>query len=338
LRAAIGCAFALAACTSSSSSSPSPSGKPPGDPAKKPPAAKTQTGPTAGATGAPHTEYRGEWGDRALTARIEPRGSGVSYALTASGPGCDGRVQGVAAEKQGDLESRDDEAGTAHFVHEYDHETDACSVSISIDREDRSLAWVQAWDCPALAACAIDPDRPLTRVNAASAPSPTSFTNPAFQSFAAKFPPLALPATLPLDPAVGVAIEQRPVERSLYQTYVCGTGFFDCLARERGNVFYRGFRLDLSPQAIALLYRGVGKRDDQLVLMTYDGAGKPKAGLIVAGELDDRAYGFDAEIAADSGVVKITRSRYVPAGDEKEYVKQQTFRVTAAGDIEELVE
>ena len=63
-------------------------------------------------------------------------------------PKCQLRLSGTAKEKGGDLETREDEQGEMIAVAEYVHESKDCWVSISLEMDKRSMAWVSTADCP----------------------------------------------------------------------------------------------------------------------------------------------------------------------------------------------
>lgn len=173
----------------------------------------------------------------------------------------------------------------------------------------------------------------------AVAPKPEApafaFTNAEFEAHAARFQPVTLPQAFPLPDAVVQEIKKRPVADEARDRYLCNTGFFDCSIAEKRNEFFCGARFQISPQAIGLVYYGIGDHELQFVLMTYDTAGKPVAGIILAGEFGDVEWGFSAEISVDK---VIQRTRYVwVEGTEKEYVKDQWFRLNPAGGIEETI-
>jgi hypothetical protein len=81
--------------------------------------------------------------------RVDTKDGAIRFALTHKTPGgaCDLSIEGDAREKEGDMESRDDDGGESHFVAEYVYESPDCGVSVSIDMETRKMAWVSAWDC-----------------------------------------------------------------------------------------------------------------------------------------------------------------------------------------------
>lgn len=156
-----------------------------------------------------------------------------------------------------------------------------------------------------------------------------------FAAFVSQFPAIALPQSLPLADDKIQAMKKRAVQERHRDAYLCGTGFFDCKLAEQRSEFFHGYRFDISRQAVGLLYHGIGDMEVQLVLMTYDTRGKPVAGLIVAGEFGDLEWGFDGAIKGDR---TIERNRYVwIGGEEKEYVKDRSYRITETGAIEETI-
>lgn len=66
----------------------------------------------------------------------------------AADPKCQLRLSGTAKEKGGDLETREDEQGEMIAVAEYLHESKDCWVTISLEMDRRSMAWVSTADCP----------------------------------------------------------------------------------------------------------------------------------------------------------------------------------------------
>lgn len=96
-------------------------------------------------------QYKGEERGAPLTLTVIPDEQVISFELTVAGSdaACRFTVAGEATSpEQGDLESREDEEGAAHFVAEYRHQGEDCGASISIDLDTRSMAWVSVYDCP----------------------------------------------------------------------------------------------------------------------------------------------------------------------------------------------
>lgn len=62
---------------------------------------------------------------------------------------CENEFMGKAILKEGDMESRETPEGEAVFVDQYDYEGEDCGISILLDMEDQSRAWVEYWDCEA---------------------------------------------------------------------------------------------------------------------------------------------------------------------------------------------
>lgn len=107
--------------------------------------------PSAAIAGKPDAvRYTGDRQGTPLTLAVVPGEGAISFELSAAPPdaACRFRLAGEATEKQGDLESRYDGEGNAHFVAEYLHESEDCGASISIDLDTRSMAWVSVYDCP----------------------------------------------------------------------------------------------------------------------------------------------------------------------------------------------
>ena len=63
---------------------------------------------------------------------------------------CQLRLSGTAKEKGGDMETREDEQGEMIAVAEYVSESKDCWVSISLEMDKRSMAWVSTADCPSV--------------------------------------------------------------------------------------------------------------------------------------------------------------------------------------------
>lgn len=169
---------------------------------------------------------------------------------------------------------------------------------------------------------------------AMSRPPLMQFKNAEFAAYVAEFPPLTLPVELPLPDQAIAEIEKRPMPLSAHDKYLCGSRYFECKSGKERGAFHHAYRLDISTQAIGLLYHGVSDTEVELVLMTYDASGTIVSGLIVAGDFKDE-YGFDGEIQADRSIV---RNHYVWVdGREKEYVKDRKFRITESGGIEETI-
>jgi hypothetical protein len=79
-------------------------------------------------------------------------------------PKCRLRLSGTAKEKGGDLETREDEQGEMIAVSEYLHESKDCWVSISLEMDKRSMAWVSTADCPSVPeSCWLDTFGPLRK-------------------------------------------------------------------------------------------------------------------------------------------------------------------------------
>jgi hypothetical protein len=160
------------------------------------------------------------------------------------------------------------------------------------------------------------------------------FSDAEFAAYVDGFPPLALPVELPLSYEAAAGIEKRPMPPSAHDRYLCGSRYFECKSGQERGTFHHAYRIDISAQAIGLLYQGVSETDVQLVLMTYDASGTIVNGLIVAGDFKGE-YGFDGELQADRSIV---RNHYVWVdGKEKEYVKDRKFRITESGGIEETI-
>lgn len=178
-------------------------------------------------------------------------------------------------------------------------------------------------------------DAPAARGGAKTAKGLFSAPNSSFETYLKGFTQGALPSKMPLPEVDIQAAKKRPMAREHYDRYLCGTGFFDCKLDEQRNEFFYGQRVDVSRDAVALLYYGIGDTDVQWVLMTYDRQGKPLAGMILAGDFGDMEWGFDGEVRADW---TIARNRYVWVdGKEKEYVKDRSYQVTSSGLIEERI-
>lgn len=129
-------------------------------PAEKAPEQPAAKEPAAAAPAAAGLTYERSEGGVTTTLRVDKKGSELSFTITSKA--CDATITGVAKEKEGDAESRDDDKGEAHFVSEYVYEGDGCGASVSINA-DQSLAWVSAWDCKLMKAGCELTSGPLTR-------------------------------------------------------------------------------------------------------------------------------------------------------------------------------
>lgn len=128
-----------------------PTAAPPAEPAAAPPA-EPAAAPPAEPTAAPAVK-----GDRYTVAKD---GTEVTLGVTGNkgeiafelvtqtaDPKCKLSVSGTAKEKGGDVETREDEHGEMIAVAEYVYEAKDCWVSISLESDRRSLAWVSTADC-----------------------------------------------------------------------------------------------------------------------------------------------------------------------------------------------
>jgi hypothetical protein len=128
--------------------------------------------PAAAAPGAPAAPAAAIKGDRytldrdgtQVTLGITGNTGEIAFELVTqpSDPKCQLRLSGTAKEKGGDMETREDEQGEMIAVAEYLHESKDCWVSISLEMDERSMAWVSTADCPSVPeSCWLDTFGPL---------------------------------------------------------------------------------------------------------------------------------------------------------------------------------
>lgn len=130
---------------------------------------------------------------------------------------------------------------------------------------------------------------------------------------------LELPVALPQTGYRGMVI--NPADA---MELVCGRGFYDC---EEGVLYQVAGRVEVSPTVGTLFFEGMSA-SKPMVMMNYTAAGKAVSGRVVGGQLG--RFGYSGTLGKDLHLVV---SQFVGAGADKEYVKQETQRITASGEL-----
>lgn len=159
---AAGLCAALLSCSKSEPQKKQAPSAPPVARAPEEPQAAPPATPAAASAGG--TAYERSQDGTTTTVRVDRKDGAIHFALASQTPGgtCDLTIEGDAKEKEGDMESRDDDKGQSHFVAEYVYESADCGVSVSIDMDTRKMAWVSVWDCKAMKEGCELPSGPLS--------------------------------------------------------------------------------------------------------------------------------------------------------------------------------
>jgi hypothetical protein len=283
--------------------------------------------------------YVRERGDRRVALFADPQGEDrLRFAIRIREGGCSIAYSGVATARSGDMESRDDDAGHAHFVTLYTLEQPACGVSIAIDIESRALAWVDSWECAEIERdCSLASTGPLTRAAEPRADAGAQ----SFAALLAGMNPLpSPPLSFPPDDAGIAAIHERAVPARHVRARVCVSEHVACATDKPLPRVFHAYRHDLSDELVAVVYLvhgpPTGSPTAMFLLATYRRAGGDPEyvdSMILAGDMGE--YGYDGEITAARAVA---RNRFVWVdGEDKEYVKGRSFRITPAGRIDETI-
>lgn len=100
--------------------------------------------------------------------RVKKAQDGIQFKISVKNTprDCQATISGEAKLKEGDMESRDNEQGESFFVQEYVYEGEDCGISISIDLDTESIAWISEFDCKNghPTGCNFDIGRTLPRV------------------------------------------------------------------------------------------------------------------------------------------------------------------------------
>jgi hypothetical protein len=94
-----------------------------------------------------------------ITLTVVKKASSVDYTIEVANTdnGCKHTLKGTAKAKGGDLESREVE-GEGVFVQEYVADDAKCYLTISIDLDTESYAWISQGECPDIEPlCKLDP-------------------------------------------------------------------------------------------------------------------------------------------------------------------------------------
>jgi hypothetical protein len=131
---------------------PAPAEAPGAAPTEAPGAAPAEAPGAAPAAPVAGDRYTLDKDGTQATLVVNRTRGGLTYQLTtqASDPKCALNVSGLAREKGGDSETREDEQGEMVEVAEFLHESKDCWVSISLESGKGSMAWISTADCPSV--------------------------------------------------------------------------------------------------------------------------------------------------------------------------------------------
>lgn len=155
----------------------------------------------------------------------------------------------------------------------------------------------------------------------------------AFGAFLEGVPALGKTA-LPPTGAVRSAAMKRPVKRADAERWVCPTPVFSCKLDEERTEFFKVGRVDISEQAVGILYLGVSDVDAPVVLVTYDPTGKLVGGQLVGGQFGDMEWGLDGTLEGLS--MEVARYVWVNA-EEKEYAEDFSYRIRKTGSVDRVI-
>ncbi|MEL6342006.1 MAG: hypothetical protein AAFV53_02660 [Myxococcota bacterium] len=160
-------------------------------------------------------------------------------------------------------------------------------------------------------------------------------TDTGLTSLLSSSPRLAAPASFPPDNAARADALTRKVPTAQARTHICPARFFTCKIDEERAEFFVVGHVDISPQAVGVVFLGLGDLDAPVVLITYAPSGEIVGGQIVGGAFGDMEYGYEGTLTAPD---RLEVNRYVWFnGEEKEFVEDYTFQIRANGAVDRVI-